>query len=268
MSITTVDGVINGMLPSKYVLKNGATTVAARMYSPFYVTGSPGAATAPSLTIGPVGTSLSAYTGQIEFVPSGTSINTYLANFTATINTPGTLYLCDRLWHNSMTAVTSVATQTINSATFPPRSLTGGTEGMGVMIGVEVSTVLGAGTPAYIMTYTNDKGESGRITQTAAQTATMAVGSFIPIALGTGDTGVRSIQSWRQTATHTSGVYHLVAYRVLASVNVPQGGVKCSADAFNTGLVRMFDNTVPFLLWQPSTTTAPSIQSEITYTKG
>jgi hypothetical protein len=49
----------------------------------------------------------------------------------------------------------------------------------------------------------------------------MAVGSFIPIQLAAGDAGVRSIQSWTQSATMTSGVYHLVAYRVLARIGLP-----------------------------------------------
>jgi hypothetical protein len=180
----------------------------------------------------------------------------------------GTLLLIDRLWHNSGINVTLATGQTINSAAWPARDRNAATNGDNVLIGVEVSTVMGAGTPTFTMAYTNSAGTAGRSIVTAAQAATMAVGSFIPLPLAAGDTGVRSIQTWTQSATMTSGVYHLVAYRILARVPVLIANVDAAVDALTGGFVRLYDNTVPGLLWLPATTTAPVLQGQLVIAQG
>ena len=49
MAITTLDGAIAGFKPPAYISKAASgTLVAARPFSPFYLAGSPGAATAPT----------------------------------------------------------------------------------------------------------------------------------------------------------------------------------------------------------------------------
>jgi hypothetical protein len=264
-AITTIDGVIAGMTAPEDVIKVGAATTVGRWYSPFYVAGRPGAATAPSPGI--AGAALTTYAGQIPFTNPGSG-NTYLARFSGTANVLGTLILADRLWHNSGITVTSTASQNINSATWPARDSACSTNGANVMIGAEVSTVMGAGTPTWTMGYTDSAGNAGNSTVTAAQATTMAVGSFIPIQLAAGDTGVRSIQTWQQSATMTSGVYHLVAYRILARVPVTIANVDSAVDALTSGFPIMCDNTVPFLLWLPATTTAPTLTGQMVVTQG
>ena len=265
MAISTRDGVLAGLRPPEDIYKVGAATVAGRFYSPFYVAGRPGAAAAPSPGIG--GTALTTYAGQIPWT-NPSSGNSYLARLAGACGTPGTLLLCDRLWHNSGVSVTLTTSQTVNSAAWPARDSGGTTDGVNVMIGAEVSTVMGAGTPTWAMGYTNSAGTAGRSIVTAAQSATMAVGSFIPIPLAAGDVGVRSIQTWQQSATMTSGVYHLVAYRILARIGLPIANVGAEIDAISGGFVRLYDNTVPFLLWLPSTTTAPSISGQLIVAQG
>jgi len=265
MAITTRDGVIAGLLPPEQIYKAGAATVGGRLYSPFYVAGRPGAAAAN--VAGTAGLALTSYAGQIPFSNPGAGY-TYLARLAVNCNTPGTLFLCDRLWHNSGITVTSNTLQSFTSAAWPARDMDGSTNGRGVMIGVEVSTVMGAGTPTFKMDYTNSAGTPGRSITTAAQAATMAVGSFIPIELAAGDVGVRTVTGWTQSATMTSGVYHLVAYRVLASVDVTAVGVGGAINYLTGGFPRLYNNTVPFLLWLPSTTTAPSIHAQLNYTQG
>ena len=265
MAITTLDGAIAGMLPPENLIKVGAATVAGRHYSPFYVAGRPGAAVAP--TPGLAGAALTTYTGQIPFTNPGSG-NSYLARFSGACNVAGTLLLCDRLWHNSGFTVTSTGSQTVNSVAWPARDRDGSTNGADILIGAEVSTVMGAGTPTWTMGYTNSAGTAGRSIVTAAQSATMAVGSFIPIQLAAGDVGVRSVQTWQQSATMTSGVYHLVAYRILARVPCPIAGVDGAVDAITSGFPRLYDNTVPFLLWLPNTTTAPALSAQMIVTQG
>ena len=262
----TLDAIADGAQPPEEILKVGAATVAGRFYSPFYVAGRPGAAVAP--TPGLSGAALTTYAGKIPFTNPVGGSQTRLMRFAASCTTPGQLLLCDRLWHNSGITVTLTTSQTINSVAWPARDRVGTTDGEGVMIGVEVSTVMGAGTPTWTMGYTNAAGTSGRSIVTAAQSATMAVGSFIPIPLAAGDTGVRSIQTWQQSATMTSGVYHLVAYRVLARLPMPLANMGYALDAISSGFVKLHDNTVPFLLWLPSTTTAPTITGDLSVTQG
>lgn len=261
----TLDAIAAGAQPPQDILKVGAATVAGRFYSPFYVAGRPGAAAANSSGLS--GAALTTYAGQLPFT-NPVSGETRLNRFGGSCNVAGTLVLCDRLWHNSGITVTSTASQSINSVAWPARDRNGSTNGEGVMIGVEVSTVMGAGTPTWTMGYTSAAGTSGRSIVTAAQAATMAVGSFIPIPLAAGDTGVRSLQTWQQSATMTSGVYRLVAYRVLARVPLPYPNVAAYVDAISSGFVKLHDNTVPFLLWLPSTTTAPTINGDFSVTQG
>lgn len=270
MTITSLDGAMAGMIPPESFLKVGAATTIGRLYSPFYVAGRPGAAVAPSPGIG--GAALTNYSGSLPWY-NPASGNGYLSRFAVDCNVAGTLILCDRLWHNSGINVTLNTSQNINSVAWPARCPddAGGvpdTDGHAIMIGAEVSTVMGAGTPTWTMGYTNSNGTAGRSIVTAAQSATMAVGSFIPIPLAAGDKGVRSIQTWQQSATMTSGAYHLVAYRELARLAIKAANVGEAADALQLGFPRMYDNTVPFLLWLPATTTAPVIQGQAIYAHG
>ena len=169
MAITTRDGIIAGVKPAEDILKVGAATVAARFYSPFYVAGRPGAAAAN--VAGTAGLALTSYAGQIPFA-NPVSGNTYLARFSASVNVAGTLLLCDRLWHNSGLSATSASLQSFTSATWPARDMDGSTAGRGVMIGFEVSTLMGAGTPTFKLDYTNSAGTEGRTITTAAQATT------------------------------------------------------------------------------------------------
>lgn len=265
MAITTLDGIVAGLIQPRPFLKNGAATVAGRWYSPFYVAGLPGAAVAP--TPGLSGAALTTYSGQIPWTNPGAG-NSYLARLSGAANVAGRLRLCDRLWHNSGIVVTSTGSQSINSVAFPARDRTGVTNGEDIFVGAEVSTVMGAGTPTWTMGYTNSAGTAGRSIVTAAQAATMAVGSFIELPLAAGDIGVRSIQTWQQSATMTSGVYHLVAYRVLAEMEISLANIGTQLDAIACGFPRLFDNTVPFLTWLPSTTTAPVLSGSINFAQG
>lgn len=269
MAITTLDGVIAGAEPPQLVLKAVSPTLGqGRPYTPFYLAGIPGAATAP--TPGISGAALTSYAGQIPWSnPTGANLS-YLCRFGgASSGSGGTLLLCDRLWHNSGISVTSTAAQTVNSVTFPARDNNGTTNGDGVIVGLEVSTATGAGTPTITVGYTSSSNTSGRTgTNAVASAATSAIGSFYPISLQADDLGVRSIQSVTLSATWTSGTVHLVAYRVLAAVDVVNAGVYGVVDAVTGGFPRLYDNTVPFLLFVPGASTASNIVATMTVTQG
>ena len=265
MATNSIDAVVANMKPPRRFLKTGAATVAARLYSPFFVGGLPGAAVAPSP--GVAGEALTSYAGQLPFTNPVSGV-TNLSRFSASCNVAGRLILADRLWHNSGLNVTLNTAQTVNSVAWPARDVNGSTNGEDVMIGLEGSTVMGAGTPSLTMSYTNSAGASGKTSVAVAAPATMAVGSFLELPLAAGDTGVRSIQSFTQSATMTSGVHRLVAYRILAEMDIIVANVGVVMDIFQLGKPPMYDNTVPFLLWLPTTTTAPTLMGSFGVVQG
>jgi hypothetical protein len=266
--ITTLDGIIAGLKPQIQFGKAATPTlVAGRPHSLAYLAGNPGAMAAP--TPGLAGAALTAYNGQLPFTNPAGGSNKYLAGLRGRATIAGTLLLCDRLWHNSGFTITINTAQTVNSVAFPARDIAGTTNGDGVLVGVEVSGATGAGTPTLTLGYTNQANASGKTaTNTVPTVATSAIGAFYPIGLAAGDTGVRSIQTFTLSATWTSGTIHLVAYRVLAEVDLPAAFQPGYADAILAGFPRAFDNTVPFLIFIPQTTTASQITGSVLWAEG
>jgi hypothetical protein len=268
MAITTLDGAIAGMqYPIDWVKVGTPNCVGGRPNSLFYLAGYPGAATAPSP--GMAGAALTSYAGQLPFT-NPVSGNSYLARFAAKAGDPGiTLILCDRLWHNSGITITSTGAQTINSVAFPARDATGTINGVQVYIGVEVSTITGAGAPTFSMTYTNPSDVGSKVgVGTLVGSSASVVGAFYPIGLAAGDVGVKSIQTFTLGASWTSGVIHLVAYRVLARLELPRVYDTNAIDALTSGFPRLYDNTVPFLLVIHTTSSAVTVSGQVLWTQG
>jgi len=268
MAITTTDGLLAGLQPPIDFLKVGATMEAAGIfYTPFYVSGSPGAAAANAQALS--GAALTSYAGQLPFT-NPVSGNTYLARLTASATTAGKLVLIDRLWHNDTIAETTTTGQTITSATFPARDRNGSTNGVGVLVAIEVSTATtnaGAVTNT-TLTYTNDAGTGSRTATISSFPATAVAGTFVPFQLQAGDTGIRSIQTLTLGTSYGGGTIHLVAYRVIAELPLTTANVGAQIDAFTGGFPRLYDNTVPQLLFMPTGTTATNITGSIVYAQG
>ncbi len=267
MAITTLAGVQAGLQAPVYFTKTISGSFAVgRPSSTFFYAGFPAAAAAP--TPGLAGAALTSYTNQIPFT-NPTSGNTYLGRLQISANVGATVLLCDRLWHNSGITITSTSAQTINSVTWPARDSNGATSGEDVLIGVEVSTATGAGTPTLSMTYTNSAGTGSRTaTNVIATVASTAASTFYPLGLAAGDVGVQSIQDFTLSATWTSGTIHLVAYRVIAAIEIPTAASSASIDALTSGFPQMFDNTVPFFVVIPSQSAPPNISGQLIYTQG
>jgi hypothetical protein len=268
MAITTLDGVLAGMQPTSHFLKVGvAMEGAGIMHSHAYSTGSPGAIATPAPGI--AGAALTTLSGSLPWT-NPVSGNSYLARLTANANAAGTLILVDRLWHNSGITVTTTTAQTVNSATFPARDRNGTTNGDDILIGIEVSNATGNGANITntTMSYTNSAGTAGKTATMASFPQTANAGTFVPFQLAAGDVGVRSIQSLTLGTSYSSGTIHLVAYRVLSRVDVAVANIGNAVDALTGGFPRLYDNTVPMLLWLPSATTAVTILGEFIVTQG
>ncbi len=269
MTITTIDGVIAGMRPPEDILKAPVASLEAVgvLHSLAYEPGRPGAAVAPSP--GMAGAALTTYAGQIPFVNPATGLS-YLARLGAASTFAGSLMVYDRLWHNSGIVVTTTTGQTVNSVAWPARDRDGLTNGEGVQAGLEVSTATtNAGTiTTIVISYTNQANVSGRTGTLPSFPITAVAGSFFPFTLQAGDTGVRSIQSITLGTSLVTGAVHLVAYRMLGSVDLPVASVGGSQDAVATGFPRLYDNTVPFMLWLPTSTSPPKILGSLTVSQG
>lgn len=266
MSINTLDGVIAGLQYPRWIAKAAtATLVAGRPASLWSLGGSPGAGSFDTTLNGVV---LSApVNGQIPFT-NPASGNAYLARFQAQATIAGTLLLLDRLWHNGGYTITSTSAQNSTTPTFPARDAAGSTNGEGVLLAVEISAATGAGTPTITINYTNSAGTASRsATNINATLASSAIGAFYPIGLQAGDLGVRSVQM-TLSATWTSGTMNLVACRVLAALELTAAQVPNAIDAITGGFPRLFNDSVPFLVFIPSTTTASNISGQIVYAHG
>ena len=175
-------------------------------------------------------------------------------NVTGGTSNAGTVYICPPPRDRAGTAVPNGA-----SATY----------GIGVSLAYECSSTMGANATTFTATYVNSAGTAGQVTPSLTLVTTMITGGFIPIPLAAGDVGVRAINAHTKGTTQTSGTYHLVLYRVLARVGLPLNSVGYAVDAITAGLPRAYDNTCPFLVWAPGTTTAPTaLSGQVVWTQG
>lgn len=140
--------------------------------------------------------------------------------------------------------------------------------GEDVQLAYEVSSTMGANTSTITANYINQAG-AAKTTVSITMAATMITGAFIPLPLAAGDTGVRAVTDHIKGTSQTSGTYHLVMYRVISRVGLPIAGTNNAIDAITGGMPRLYDNSVPFLLWMPTTTTAPTqLSGQVIYTQG
>lgn len=272
MAITTLDGAIAGMQAPQPFMKVGITMAAAaaqRAYTPWYANGNPGASVANAAGVnGDAVTPAdgTAVQGRILRTNPGSG-NAYIGRLAVSATVAGTLWLIDRLWHNSGLTVTSTAAQAITPATLPARSGDGTSNGANVMAAIEWSATGGAGTPTVTLTYTDQDGNTGA-TGTFTGVASPPAGTFEIFTLAAGDTGIRAPTSFQQSATRTSGTMHLVLFRVLAQVEVTAANIGNAIDALTGGLPRIYDDSVLQLVWFPTATTATTITGQYIETQG
>lgn len=265
MAITTLDGVLAGMQPPRgYAKTASGTLVAGRPHTWWALAGSPGAGGYDSTLNGAAQTG-NAVAGQMPRT-NPASGNAYLGRLSAMATQAGLLILADRLWQNR--PANASGAQAITFPGLPARSIDATANGDGVLAGLEISTASTAGTPTCPITYTN-QGNTGSHTANLidAFTATTAIGSFLRYDLQAGDTGIRSIQSFNASGTLTSGVWNIVLYRVLAMLEL-QALMPNAVDALTSGFPRIIDNSVPFLIFVPNTTTGTTIAGQYVETQG
>jgi hypothetical protein len=272
MAITTLAGAVSGIKRVNEMQRSAQTYTTTIPLSHFFVSGYPTPAAAPTPGIG--GTTLTSYAGQINF-DNPSSGNTYLYNFTASNQSLGTVWLCDRLWHNSGITITSNTEQTFTgSVDIPARDMNGAALGHGVFAAVEVSSTVGSGTPTLTLKYKNQDNAEKTATNIMATVANAAAGSFYVIGLAAGDTGIRRAVSLTLSATWTSGTIHVVLYRPIAKLamsstfgsgrNDSQNNLCC----VSVGFPRLYDNSVPFIVHSSGTSNTTGQSATVQFTQG
>lgn len=271
MPITTDDGIVAGLLPGEDLYKAASTAEAAGVFhSLFYVAGRPGAAVAP--TPGLNGSALTSYSGQIPVPAAVGGENIHLAEFEfgCAANVVSAM-LMDRLWHNSGIVVTTTTAQAITHPGIPARDRDGSTNGEGVQLALEVSTATTNASAVTTITasYTNQAGTAGRTATIPSFPATAVAGTFVPFTLAAGDTGVRSVQSITLGSTLTGGgPIHLVQYRKIATLPLLLANAVYAKGPFDLGLPRVYDNSVPFLVVNPSGTAVGISTGQVVWAQG
>lgn len=248
----------------------GGTLVAGRPYGLMTTAGSPGAMTVPTTLAGSNtnGTSLA---GALPYINAAGGTQKYIGgvniglNPSTTASTGGSIHFYDMVWWNGGITATLTTALTIDSAAFPARDRNGSVSGEGYIPWVFVSGTMGAGTPTLTLSYTNTDGTTGR-TATCVAIATAVSGTMIPFALQTGDTGVQSIQTLTQSATWTSGTYHIVVMRYICSVSAPVGTTQ-SLNWYDLGN-DLFDGTCIVGQLTPNGTTSLGTLGAITLLEG
>lgn len=273
MTISTFDGVLAGCQPPRLVNKVATSAlVSGRPVSLWPLAGIPGPGSYDTTLNGLAlngGPALSNnIAGQIPFVDPGSGVS-YLDRFTAQMTILGQVMLLDRIWHNGGIVITSTGAQTIVSPAWPNRDVDGAALGNGVLLAVEVSAAVGAGTPTITVSYTNQAGVAGRTgTNTLATVASAPAGTMYLIGLQAGDTGVQSVQSITLSATWTSGTINLVAYRILAILEQSVSGGCGALDIITSGFPKCYNGTVAYLAIVPGSATAATLIASTLFTQG
>jgi hypothetical protein len=274
MAVTTLDQLVAGLLAPEYVSKASFTGQAAgQFHTSLYLAGRPGAAAAPSPGIN--GAALSStsptspgYAGQIPFPAAVTAKSVYLAGFDATqAANIGAVVVCDRLWHNSGIAVTTTGAQAITTPAYPARDLDGTVNGRGIMLGLEVTTATTNGAPVTTITasYTNSAGTAGQSMSIPSFPANAVAGTFVPFNFAAGDQGHKALASVTLGTSLVSGAVSLVAYRPILTIPVITANIAARLDAIQAGLPKLFDGSVPWLLYLLTGTAAGITQATVNW---
>jgi len=269
MAITTIDGAIAGMQWPRVIMKGiTPTMVVGKAQSLWTLAGTVGVGaqdtTLNGIALDGGSTNI---VGQIPWTNPGSG-NSYLARVQAGATVAGTLLLCDRLWMNGGYTITTTTAQNSTTPTWPARDANGATAGAGVMIGLEVSAGCGAAAPAPTISYRNSADTATNTGSLIFPTANSpATGSFFMFNMAAGDIGVKSVASLTLGTSWATGTINLVAYRILASLEL-QALIPNAIDCLTGGFVRMYNGSVPFLVFIPGAVTASYINATVVWTQG
>jgi hypothetical protein len=241
-------------------------TVALGWYSTFDMAGNPGAGVAAgtSATAGVVPTDATPGVSPINF-STGTG---YLSTVDFSNTVASRLMLADILWKGGTYANNSGTTTLSGQPSYSSR-VPGGTDYTGLQIWIEVSTAFVSGTTwSVVVTYTDQDGNTGASTITTGSLAAAGLtkGRMYQLALASGDSGVRKIESVVvTTGGTTSGAFNVLVLRPLWSGRVSAANQGDCHGIDRTGMPIVFsDSAIALYLNADSTVSGlPDVQFEI-----
>lgn len=269
--ITSMDGLLAGTIGIPTVIGKDAGTAeqAGIPHTPWYQSGIIGAGAAPTGGLG--GAAFSAPVGGQIPVPVAVAGAQSQIQRLSLVHAGGIgmAWLIDRMWGN-VPVVTTTTAQAITPAAMGPRDYTGTANGERVYLALECSAVTGNAAPITNTTvsYTNSSGVAGRTATLASWPTTAVAGTFVPFALQAGDTGVRSVQSITLGTSYLSGQVHLIAFRWVCDLELPNPNVANKAAFPSIGKPILWDFSVLQLVYWPTGTALGAVAGSITYAQG
>ena len=201
-----------------FVRGDSGSVVATRLHSCWL--GGPGTAGAtPSTAVVPTAATTGALIQTPQF--SDFAATPYLGQLEvhSATNAFSSMMLIDRLSHQGGLSGTTTGAQTTN---LPTAALTRYTDGIGVMIALEIYSAVGTTATTATVSYTNQAGTSGRTSKAVVFGGTneLGAGRFIICPLQDGDTGVKSVESVTLAASTVSaaGNFGVTLFRILALI--------------------------------------------------
>lgn len=271
MAISTLDGIIAGMLPPQGLFKTSQTAEGAGMWHSLWkATALPTAgANPPAASAGSGYTPTNSTAGAIPFT-NPVSGNTYLARASIAGATVGTLIIYDRLWACSGFNTTLLTAQTITTpGTIPSRDANGAALGDGVELWLEVYTAPGATGATWTVSYTNQDGTSGRTATYTHPANAESVGQMMPMVLAAGDRGVRAVASLTCSASSgTAGDVGITLLRRVAEIPILLANVSTTLDPIALGFPRIYDGSCLALMVQCSATNTGQMLGSVVLSQG
>jgi hypothetical protein len=237
MALSTVDGWAAAVANNGQdiqITKNVPTVGVANIpHSLWAGGGTPVAGTYPVTGKANGRTVTDASTGGRAYVnaPSGTMYLTRVGMIPQAATCQGTILLVDRISDCSILLADTTGAVTGLDATSRLPAAAAGAEGAQIFIYAQ--TALGTAT-TFNLTYTNQAGTGSQVTPNIVSTASAVInrslnaGLFVPLA--TGDTGVRSIETFTAVSGSGTGTLSICLVRVLARIPIPVAGVLVERD--------------------------------------
>lgn len=199
--------------------------------------------------------------GALTFANAGTG-RLVVNSIDASGFVPGMHILCDRLSHQGNLSGSLNTAQTTN---LPTAALTRYTDGEGVIALVTIWSQIGTTATTYTISYTNQAGTSGKTSIAMDVSGSFEkrwYGRAFVTPLASGDTGVRSVESFTLAASTGGGNFGISLIKPLLFMQVTQRGNTNQADFMTNnlhgGLPEILDDA--FLFWLsipgPGTTAA------------
>lgn len=257
--------------PPVVIGKDSATAEAAGIpHTPWYTAGLIGAGAAPGGALNGANFTGPSVVGQVPMPAAVSGQTCYVEQFSFVhAGDIGMVRLVDRLWGN-VPVVTTTGAQAITQPTLPLRDTAASSNGAGVYLALECSSATGnvGAITNTTVSYTNSAGVAGRTATLASFPATAAAGTWVPFALQAGDIGVRSVQSITLGTSYASGAVHLVAWRLIADLPVPNVNHANRATWLDLGLPTVWNESCLQLVYWPTSTAIGAAAGSITYAQG